>query len=73
MPDERPRVLRLPRDETIGKTQLRAEPHAAGLPGEERIRPGFDHEPVDALRVDLSPKALPLLKQSHFDARRAPQ
>ena len=73
MPDERPRVLRLPRDETIGKTQLLAQPHAAGLPGEERIRPGLDHEPVDAFRVDLAPKAPSLLEQRHLSARRALQ
>ena len=73
MPDECPRMLRLPRDETTGKTQLLAQPHAAGLPGEERIRPGLDHEPVDVLRVDLSPKALGLLEQRHLGARRAPQ
>ena len=35
MPNERSRVVHLPRDETTGKPQLLAETHAAGLPGEE--------------------------------------
>lgn len=71
MADECPCVLGLPRDQTIGKTQLRAQPHGAGLPGEERIRASLDHEPVDALRVDLSAKARRLLEQRHLGARRA--
>src|SRR5687768_17977624 len=73
MPDERPRVLRLPRDETTAQTHLLAESHAARLPGQERICSGLDHEPVHALRLDLSPKALRLLEQRHLGARRALQ